>query len=171
VRRVLTRANPEVLRKLEELRELERRLDPEAALERERRELAEEAERRAAEDKAAAGQVSLSRKARRDLRKYGVTAQLAGKNYSSRKLLSFRMLFAQTPVEESSDAEVVANMRILFLAHADHNMPRTLEKFTAYLRNSLCSGISEEQLERVMEILFRHGYVGFVNGRLTVSVE
>ncbi|MDR1036987.1 MAG: hypothetical protein LBT40_10565, partial [Deltaproteobacteria bacterium] len=167
VRRVITRANPEVLQKLEELKETERRLFPDAAAGRERREAAEEAERLREEARSASKKPApLSRKAKRDLRKYGVTSQGAGKPYSSRKLLNFRMLFAETPIEEAGDCEVAANMRLLFLAHADHNMPDTLEKFVAYLRNSLCSGISGEQLERVMDILVRHGYVTVSKGKI-----
>jgi DNA-binding IscR family transcriptional regulator len=41
----------------------------------------------------------------------------------------------------------------------------------AYLRNSLCSGISGEQLERVMDILVRHGYVTVSKGKIAVTVE
>jgi hypothetical protein len=172
VRRVLTRSNPEVLRKLEELKETERRLFPEAAAERERRETEAEDERRKVRAKTSSGQgAPLSRKARRDLKKYGVTAQGAGRSYSSRKLLSFRMLFAEMPIEEASDSEVAANMRLLFLAHSDHNMPKNPDKFVAYLRNSLCSGISGDQLERVMDILARYGYVNVSKDRINVTVE
>jgi hypothetical protein len=172
VRRVLTRGNQEVLKKLEELKETERRLFPEAAAERERREALEEQARQTELGKAAAKKPApLSRKAKRDLRKFGVTALGAGKPYSSKKLLNFRMLFAETPIEEAGDGEVAENMRLLFLAHADHNMPQTLEKFVAYLRNSLCSGISAEQLERVMAILARHGYVTVAGDRIVVTVE
>jgi hypothetical protein len=172
VRRVITRANPEVLRKLEELKETERRLFPEAAAGRERREAAEESERLREQAKSAAKKSApLSRKAKRDLRKYGVTSAGGAKPYSSRKLLNFRMLFAETPIEEAGDVEIADNMRLLFLAHADHNMPDTLEKFVAYLRNSLCSGISGEQLERVMDILVRYGIVAVSGNRITVTVE
>ncbi|MDR3153263.1 MAG: hypothetical protein LBW85_03090 [Deltaproteobacteria bacterium] len=169
---MITRENPEVLRKLEEIRERERLRDPAAALERERREAAEEAEREKARRKAASGQgPPLSRKAKRDLKKYGMTSQGAGKSYSSKKLLSFRMLFAETPVEEATDAEVASNMRLLFLAHADHNMPRNLEKFVAYLRNSLCFGISAEQLERVLNILLESGFVTVSGDAVNVTVS
>lgn len=171
VRRVLSRANPEVIRKLEELKEVERRLFPEAALERERREAMEEERASAQAAAASRKQGPLSRKAKRELKKYGFVASGTAKSYSSRKLLSFRMLFAETQVEDSTDSEVAANMRLLFLAHADHNMPTAPDKFVAYLRNSLCSGISGAQLERLMDILVRYGYVSVSEDKVIVTVE
>jgi hypothetical protein len=167
VRKILTRDNPEILKKVAELLELEKIRDPEAARIREER---QERNSKAQEQKGAISQ-KMNKKAQRYLKKYGITPTFCGDSMSTKKALSFKMLFCYSPLEEMSDPDALANIRLLFLAHADHNVPKTLNKFMSYMKNNMCFGISDDQLERVVNLLISNNYLIVNNDRVTLNIS
>ncbi|MDR2459915.1 MAG: hypothetical protein LBE38_03900 [Deltaproteobacteria bacterium] len=167
VRKILTRSNTEILKKFAELLELEKKLDPQAA------KLREEKEKRRLESLEGSPLIpqKISKKAHRYLKKYGIMPPSKYDPPGTKKLLSFKLLFNYSPIEEMSDEDVMANIRLLFLAHADHRMPKTLDKFIKYMKNNMCFGISDEQLDRVMKLLFEYNYLVLVKDRVTVNIS
>jgi hypothetical protein len=86
-------------------------------------------------------------------------------------MLSYRMLFAYTPIEEMSDKDALENIRLLFLAHADHNVPKTMDKFLTYMKHNFCSGISDAQLDRMIKLLIDNNYIVVINEKLTLNIS
>jgi hypothetical protein len=167
VRKILSRANPEVLQKLEELLELERTHNPEAAKAREEREKRREELR----EQKPLGKPKINKKTQRYMKKYGISVESANDNQSTKKILSYKLMFAYSPIEEMTDKEALANIRLLFLAHSDHNVPKTMDKFVTYMKNNMCFGISDEQLDRVIKLLVDNNYLVLVNDKLSMNLD
>jgi hypothetical protein len=148
-RRILTLRNPELLEKAAECALRRPEAPADAAAPR----------KSAADDKKGPKKARLSRKNRRILNKYGLVANIYGERVSTKKLLSYRMLFTDPPIESMTDEEAAKNIRLLFLAFADHKFPEKYDKFVVFLRNNMCRGISEEQLERLLKILKGNSYI------------
>jgi hypothetical protein len=101
----------------------------------------------------------LSKKNRRILHKFGLGPSALDGLKSHRKLLNYRMLFSEPPIHVQADEEVAKNIRLLFMAYADHRMPSQYDKFVAFLKNNMCGGISDSQLDRLLGILKDNGFV------------
>ncbi|MDR2350937.1 MAG: hypothetical protein LBF41_10030 [Deltaproteobacteria bacterium] len=170
VRKILSRTNPEVLKKLGEILELEKTRDPEAARLREEKEARrlEFAEKRG--EKKDTSHRRLNKKTMRFLKKYGIPPSSAEDNRTTKKALSYRLLFSHRPLGEMDDGEALSNIRLLFLAHADHNVPKTMDKFLTYMKNNMCRGISDAELDRVMRLLIDNDYLVVRNNKLSVNV-
>jgi hypothetical protein len=80
-------------------------------------------------------------------------------------------MFADSPIEDMIDVKVLANIRRLFLAHGDHNVPKTREKFITYMKNNMCFGISDERLDRVIKLLEDNNYLVLVNDKLFMNLD
>jgi hypothetical protein len=167
VRKILTRSNEEVLKKLAELLELEKIHDPEAAKLREEK----EAKRIKALQEAPLVPKRINKKAQRYLKKYGIAPPSPYEGTSTKKVLNYKLLFNYSPIEEMSDEDAMANMRLLFLAHSDHKLPKTMEKFIKYMKNNMCFGITDEQLDRVMGLLIEYKYLIVLNDKVTLNIK
>ncbi|MDR2340452.1 MAG: hypothetical protein LBF40_10045 [Deltaproteobacteria bacterium] len=158
-RKILTLNNPELLKKAAEYREKHHLDDSEAA----------NASATATGGIAATGdhlpgpmQVigsvqrrkgRLSKRNRRILRKYGLGSGVLSTNQSNKKLLNYRMLFTEPPIEDMPDEGIAENIRLLLLAYADHKFPKEYVKFVSFLKNNMCFGITDAQLDRLLVIM------------------
>jgi hypothetical protein len=60
-----------------------------------------------------------------------------------------------------SDEEVARNIRYLFLAFSDHKFPKHRDKFSIFLKNNMCSGISDKEFVRLERIIKENKFVTF----------
>jgi hypothetical protein len=80
-------------------------------------------------------------------------------------------MFAYSPIEDMTDAKALANIRIIFLAHSDHNVPKKRDKLVTDMKNNMCLGIFDQQLDRVIKLLVDANYLVLVNDKLFMNLD
>jgi hypothetical protein len=173
VRRILTFRNPELLRKAAEWRAkkaAQAGIPPEEAEGVEGASSGKAAAKRPKKSKAQ--KPRLSRKSRRILNRYGLVSSVLADKKTTKKILSYRMLFSEPPIQEMTDDAIADNARLLFMAYSDHKFPECYEKFVTFLKKNMCSGIPDEQLERLIRISKAKNFITVQkDGIVKVNVE
>jgi hypothetical protein len=160
VRTVLTIQNPEVLQKVAEIEAKNKALAEDIAAGRISESSIQDPHLlKAIKGKKEPKKIRVSKMSMRLVNRYGISSKVFSEALPTKKLLNYRMLFTDPPIENMSDEEVSKNIRLLFLAYGDHTFPHKLDKFVQFLRKNMCSGISDEQLERLMRIITDKEYI------------
>ncbi|MDR2200426.1 MAG: hypothetical protein LBR53_13450 [Deltaproteobacteria bacterium] len=189
-RKILTLTNPEVLLKVQEIKKTKAGEDPKDS--KDAKDLIEEKAlidtnegggapvSVLAEDKKIVSpkkkkkfgkKEKLSRKNRRLIERYGLIPNVLYETHSSKKLLNYRMLFSDPPIERMDDGLVAKNIRLLLLAYSDRKFPPRYDKFFLFLKNSMCFGISDFQLKRLIGIMAKEKFISLAdNGAVQVNV-